>query len=222
MSKDLGRLVIARKTGQEPFHSDGQALGFDLFSFWRWAASDLVSNATRGLLAEYIVAQSLGLATPDVREEWASFDLQTPSGIKIEVKSAAYVQSWHQKKLSSISFLVPKTRGWDSVTNIMSTERRRQADVYVFALLAHADKTTIDPLDITQWLFYVLPTSTLDARTRSQHSITLKSLERLCGGPTHYAELRAAIEIAAGRDLGCRTSGGDQNTVIGMKTEVSS
>lgn len=95
----------------------------------------------------------------------------------------------------------------------MSTERRRQADVYVFALLAHEDKTTIDPLDVTQWQFYVLPTFTLDARTRSQQSITLKSLERLCGGPAHYAGLRAVIEKAAGRDLGCRTSGGAQSAL---------
>ena len=199
--KNLGRLTIRRKTGHELFHTNGQALGFDLLSFWQWTASDLVSNATRGRLAEYIVAQALGLATADVREEWAAFDLQTPSGIKIEVKSAAYVQSWHQAKLSPIMFVVPKTRAWDAVTNVQAREARRQADVYVFALLAHMDKTTIDPLNVNQWHFYVLPTTTLDARTRSQHSITLKSLEQLCGGTVHYAELRKAIEKAAGKDL---------------------
>src|SRR5215510_12849226 len=201
MSEDLGRLIIMRKTGQEPFYTNGQALGFDLLSFWQWAASDLVSNATRGRLAEYIVAQALGLATADVREEWAAFDLQTPSGIKIEVKSAAYVQSWHQVKLSSIMFVVPKTRAWDAVTNVQSREAQRQADVYVFALLAHTDKTTIDPLNVNQWQFYVLPTATLDARTRSQYSITLKSLEQLCGGAVHYVGLRKAVEQGAGKTL---------------------
>ena len=201
MSEVLGRLTIKRKTGQEPFHTNGQALGFDLVSFWQWAASDLVSNATRGRLGEYIVARALGLAAADVREEWAAFDLQTPSGIKIEVKSAAYIQSWHQAKLSPIMFVVPKTRAWDAATNTQSREAQRQADVYVFALLAHTDKSTIDPLNITQWQFYVLPTTTLDARTRSQHSITLQSLEKLCGGAVHYAELRTAIEQAAGKTL---------------------
>jgi len=58
-----------------------------------------------------------------------SVDLQTAEGIKIEVKSAAYVQSWHQKKLSMISFLTPRTRAWDSETNTQSVEVRRQADV---------------------------------------------------------------------------------------------
>lgn len=201
MSEVLGRLTMRRKTGQEPFHANGQALGFDLVSFWQWAASDLVSNATRGRLGEYIVARALGLAATDVREEWAAFDIQTPSGIKIEVKSAAYIQSWHQAKLSPIMFVVPKTRAWDAATNTQSREAQRQAHVYVFALLAHTDKSTIDPLNITQWQFYVLPTTTLDARTRSQHSITLKSLEKLCGGAVHYVELRTAIEKAVGKTL---------------------
>lgn len=201
MSEDLGRLTVMRKTGKEPFHFNGQDLGFDLLSFWQWAASDLVSNATRGRLAEYVVACALGIAPDTVREEWAAFDLRTPSGIKIEVKSAAYVQSWYQAKRSSIMFVVPKTRSWDAASNIQSREAQRQADVYVFALLAHVDKSTIDPLNINQWQFYVLPTTTLDARTRSQHSITLKSLEQLCDGAVHYAELRKAIEQAASKAL---------------------
>lgn len=201
MSEYLGRLTIMRKTGQEPFHSNGQALEVNLLGFWQWSASDLVSNVTRGRLAEYIVAQALGLATAGIRDEWAAFDLQTPSGIKIEVKSSAYVQSWHQEKLSQIMFVVPKTRTWDANTNVQSREARRQADVYVFALLAHTDKTTIDPLNVNQWQFYVLPTTALNARARSQHSITLKSLKRLCGGTVSFADLSMAIAKAAGKDL---------------------
>ncbi len=190
----LGRLPTARKTGTEAFHIAGRQTGFDLLSFWQWSVSDLVSNATRGRLAEYIVARALGLATDGICDEWAPFDLETQSGIKIEVKSAAYVQSWHQERLSSITFVTPKRRAWDADTNMQSKEAKRQADVYVFALLAHKEKATIDPLDISQWEFYVLPTATLDARTRSQHSITLKSLQNLCSGAVRYEDLASAVE----------------------------
>jgi len=158
-----------------------------------------VSNATRGIVAEYIVARALGLAEKDVRDEWAAFDLETPSGVKIEVKSAGYVQSWHQERLSSITFRTPKTRAWDPDTNTQSADVTRQADVYVFALLAHADKRTIDPLDISQWCFYVLATRVLNERKRSQHSITLKSLEKLCSGPVTYEELPKAVENCIGK-----------------------
>jgi hypothetical protein len=198
---DFHRLTVTRKEGKEPFHINGNALDFDLLSFWRWSASDLVSNATRGIVAEYIVARALGLAQSGVRDEWATFDLETASGIKVEVKSAAYVQSWHQKQLSSIAFLTPKTRAWNADTNIWSRESKRHADVYVFALLAHTDKATIDPLNLAQWRFYVLPTTVIDARKRSQHSITLKSLEGLCSGAVTYADLPKTVENCIGKRL---------------------
>jgi hypothetical protein len=194
----LARLTTTRKTGAERFHRRGEDLGFNLLSFWQWSTSDLVSNISRGRLAEYLVARALGLATEGVRDDWAAFDLITPSGIKVEVKSAAYIQSWHQRVLSSVGFLVPKTLAWDAGTNLQARETCRQADVYVFALLAHVDKPTIDPLDLGQWRFYVLPTSVLNARTRSQHSITLKSVEGLAGPPVEYSLLREAVEKAAG------------------------
>jgi hypothetical protein len=192
----LESLPKIRRTGDERLHRDGQDLGTNLLDFWQWSASDLVSNATRGILAEYFVALALGIPTDGVREEWASFDLQTPTGIKVEVKSAAYVQSWRQTRLSRIQFVTPMTRAWSSVTNVQSTELKRQADVYVFALLAHQDKPTIDPLNVNQWQFYVLPTSALNARTRSQHSITLKSVCALCE-VVPFEQLAAAIESAA-------------------------
>lgn len=197
MTSELGPLQIHRRTGTERFHQGDDDLGFDLLSFWQWSTSDLVSNTTRGVLAEYIVAHALGLETKGVRNEWAAYDLSTEDGIKVEVKSAAFVQSWHQNKLSSVVFQVPRTQAWDPATNLRVPERRRQADVYVFALLAHQDKLSIDPLDVGQWQFYVLPTSVLDARQRSQHSIILSSLQRLCGAPVSHEELAEAVNRAA-------------------------
>jgi hypothetical protein len=194
---ELGRLLADRKTGREVFHARGKELGFDLLSFWQWTTSDLISNATRGRLAEYLVARAIGLGSDGVRDEWAAYDLCSADGTKIEVKSAAYVQSWHQRAPSSISFVVPKTLAWDAETNRLATEAQRQADVYVFALLAHTDKATIDALDVSQWRFYVLPTAVLNSRTRSQHSITLKSLEALAGPGVDYWRLKDAIEAAA-------------------------
>ncbi len=93
MSENLDPINIARKEGNESFHDGGQRLDFDLLSFWRWIASDLVSNATRGILAEYLVARAIGSGINDIRPEWDPYDLTTQSGIKIEVKSAAYIQT---------------------------------------------------------------------------------------------------------------------------------
>ncbi len=193
MSNELSRISPARRIGDEPLHSNGESLGITLLDFWRWSSSDLVSNATRGVLAEFIVAHALGIALDGVRNEWDAFDLITSEGITVEVKSAAFIQSWAQRSLSSIVFRVPKTRAWSADTNVQAKESRRQAQIYVFALLAHQHKTSIDPLNVSQWRFYVLPATILDARTRSQHSITLRNLEALAGTAVSYDDLREAV-----------------------------
>jgi hypothetical protein len=49
------------KTGNEPLTANGQKLDKSLLDFWRWNSSDLLSNATCGRLAEFIVASALGV-----------------------------------------------------------------------------------------------------------------------------------------------------------------
>ncbi|MFH1852134.1 MAG: hypothetical protein ABIA75_07290 [Candidatus Neomarinimicrobiota bacterium] len=193
MLTSLERIRIHPKSGNEKLHYDGESVDIDLLSFWIWSASDFISNTTRGILAEFIVAKGMGNISSGVRNEWEPYDLETDDGIKIEVKSAAYVQSWHQHKLSHISFRVQKKLVWEANTNRREGVAKRPADVYVFALLSHKDKMTIDPLNLKQWEFFVLPTEVLNQRKRSQHSITLKSLDRISGGSVNFFELKAAV-----------------------------
>ena len=158
----------------------------------------MASNATRGVLAEFIVGQAIGAYSIDdgVREEWATFDLTSADGAPVEVKSSAYIQAWTQKTMSTISFRYPKTLDYDPDTGQQSASKSRHARVYVFALLAHQDQATIDPLDVDQWEFYVVLTKTLDERQRSQDSITLKSLKAICQ-PVSYQDLTTAVRLAA-------------------------
>lgn len=192
---DLRALPVLRKTGAERFHAAGTLLPFDLLDFWRWYCSDITSNVTRGVVAEYIVAHALGVMG-GVRMEWDAFDLTTRDGVRLEVKSAAYLQSWHQTKPSPISFGIQPTIGWNASTNEYGTERKRQADVYVFALLAHRDKRTLDPLDVAQWEFFVVPTRTLDARFSTQARIALSALLTLQPERATYETLAPAITRA--------------------------
>ena len=198
MSPDLPLIPAQRKAGIEPFHDGGVPRGIRLADFWSWSASDLVSNATRGILAEYIVGVAIrAVSNRDVRDEWADFDLTTPSGVKVEVKSSSYVQAWFQKDYSNPTFSVKKTESWSAETSEIDQAKTRQAEVYVFALLKHKDQNTIDPMDLTQWAFHVAPTSFLDRRTRSQQSITVASLDREIGATISCEELAAAVEAAA-------------------------
>jgi len=167
------------KTGLETLKFNNTSIGFTVLDFWKWSVSDLLSNATRGRLAEFIVASAVGINRTAVRNEWSAYDLESDDGIKIEVKSAAYVQSWHQNALSKIQFTIKPALYWDADTNKQAKEKKRHADVYVLCLLHHDNKSTIDPLNLDHWEFYVLATKQLNDYTRSQHSITLRSLKQL-------------------------------------------
>ncbi len=177
---------------ETPFTRKGEPICFSILDFWVWAASDVLNNTLRGTVAEYIVSQATGACAP-VRVEWDTVDITTPKGIKIEVKSAAYLQSWHQERPSAISFGIAKKRPWDPETNQYGETRVRSADVYVFCLLAHRDGPTVKPLELTQWKFYILPTSTLDSSLGNQKTVSLSRLKKLGAVALDYDQIRNAV-----------------------------
>jgi hypothetical protein len=137
-------------------------------------------------------------------QSWAQFDLQTKDDVKVEVKSAAYLQSWAQRRFSNISFSYRVTRGFDADKNKTEDVPLRHADVYVFALLSHKDKASIDPTSLDQWQFFVAATKAIAQRERSQHSITISSLTALCKsddpmwqGPVDYTGFDGAVRAVA-------------------------
>ncbi|MEU3022471.1 hypothetical protein ABZ644_07240 [Nocardiopsis alba] len=191
MVTELGPLAINRRSGKDPILADGEAIG-TLGDFWSWACSDLVGNTMRGTLAEYLVATALGAAA-GVRTEWDAVDVRTPEQWLVEVKSAAYLQSWKQDTLSRISFSIAPATGWDAKTGSQMVDALRHADVYVFCLLHHKDKQSLDPLDLSQWTFFVLTTRVLDEHCLTQKTITLSSLLRLQPTETDFSGLRKTV-----------------------------
>ena len=188
----LQAVKTTKKTGEEPFVFNGNEVPLNVLSFWQWSSSELLGNALRGVLAEFIVASTIDvLESP--REEWDAYDLITKSGLKIEIKSSAYLQSWNQAELSKIIFGIQPTVLWDE-NNKRSKEAKRQADIYVFCVLAHKEKSTVNPLDLSQWDFYVLDTSVLNNKVSKQKTITLSSLLRLSPSQIKYDELANEID----------------------------
>jgi len=192
-------LQVEKRKGNEAFHRGGERCPFSVLDFWRWSSSDLLSNATRGIVAEYLVACDLEV-TDGVRSEWDPYDLTTRSGTKIEVKSSAYLQSWYQEKLSAIQFSIAPTQAWDPKTGKYEAEKRRQGEVYVFCLLHHKDQATVDPLDVSQWSFFVLATSILDHELGDQRMLSLSRLLSLHPIEAQFGQIgRAVREVVVSR-----------------------
>jgi hypothetical protein len=192
----LPRPNLERREGDEPFRLEGGPLDLRLADFWRWAFSDVTTNTTRGILAEFIVGSALGIPLT-LRDPWAEHDLVTPSGLRIEVKSSSYVQSWGQRRPSKIVFSIRDARSRDDTGGAYVEELGRHSDFYIFAVLAEQDRSRFDPLNLTQWQFFVLATRVLDERCRGKKAISLGVLKSLGAAESGYADLGATLKTEA-------------------------
>jgi hypothetical protein len=178
----------------QPLTGDERILpGVSVRDFWAWALGDLRLNSTRGMLAQFLVANALG--DPRLRDDgWGNFDVLTAEGIKVEVKSSGYLQSWKQRNLSRIVFSGLKGRSWDAETGY-SAEPEFRADVYVFAVHTCQDPSLYDPLDLDAWIFYVLPAAVI--RELGQKTLSLARLAALAPSPAGWSKLPELVRNAA-------------------------
>ena len=167
-----------------------------LLDFWQWAYSDIFVNTGRACLAEFIVSKALATTDP-VMSSWESYDLTTPDGVRVEVKSSAYLQSWKQQQIRDPSFSIRKAFEWRPETGDYADEKRRNSDVYVFCLLAYrGGKELLNPLDLGQWEFYVVATPRIDDAFGDRESVSPTQLRRL--GRAHTVdELADAVRTEA-------------------------
>jgi hypothetical protein len=178
--------AVQRLTGDE--HFTGSPL--TVANFWRWAFSDLRTNIVRGILAEFLVAQAVGDPSP-LREAWDNWDVTTASGVKVEVKSSAYLQSWDQRKLSSIVFKGLTGRAFSADTNERAAERTLRAEVYVFAVHTCREPEQYDPLRIEDWRFRVMSAAQL--AEHGVRSVTLGFLDKHAPAECGLDELAQAV-----------------------------
>lgn len=183
-----------RPPSSSPLSGDERFVGMDasVRDFWAFAMSSLITNNVRGYLAEFFVAKAVGAT--GVRVEWDAFDVLTPEGIKVEVKSSAYLQAWAQRRLSRIAFGSMKGRTWTPEEG-ESPEATLNADVYVFAIQTSTSHEMYDVLDVGQWEFFVVSRAAIEATGYA--SIGMPTLGTLCEGPVPYAELGSAIRECA-------------------------
>jgi len=165
--------------------------------FWRWALGDLRMNNARGDVVEYLVARAVRDQSP-IRVEWGSYDARSLDGTLIEVKAAAYLQSWVTKRLSTPTWSFKSVRS-DSVWSEeagewIKVDPATRVHVWVFALHTCRDPAAYDPLDVAQWEFRVMPHQQL--LSAGQTSARLAFFDRLGIEPVPYPALADAIAHA--------------------------
>lgn len=170
-----------------------------LADFWHWGYSDLMSDGVRGTLAEFIVARLIQSPTL-VGSSWREWDLKTAHGRPVEVKSSAYVNAWN---VDRNGVLVRETQiSFSGLKCGLLTEQGfakpdYHSDIFVFCVLTPRKPEGLDPLDLTQWEFYVLTVDQLRAMDPTPDRLSLKRLRALTEGRAcAWNELRSAVEAA--------------------------
>ena len=86
--------------------------------------------------------------------------------------------------------------GRDNETEKYITEPRRHADVYVFCLLAYQEnKLLLNPMDLSQWEFYVVPTWRLNQDFDDYKTLGLAQVQELSYA-YHVEDLQRAVSAA--------------------------
>ena len=184
-------------TGLEHLVDGSSVLPHHIADYWQWAYSDMLRNTQRGVFAEFIVKAALDLggihANNNIRSNFEPFDLVGPNITKcstpprlenssfpcrIEVKSAAYIQSWnpHPGTSPRITFSIAPARLPDETGDFKAdAPMQRNSDVYVFTVYTAKEKGR-NILDMSLWEFYVAKTSALDSKYGNRKTVSLANL----------------------------------------------
>lgn len=191
--------VASELTGEEQPSGNGVQLDATLLDFWRWRFRNLLFNDVRGVYGERLVAQLLEIAPPP-RDSWAAYDLMTPEGVRVEVKTTAFLQAWNPTASTKKPvFSGLKGQAWTLETGY-SGIATYNADLYVFCLQIEQDITRWNALDLAQWRFFLLPKATVEQRNCQSISLSaLRKCTRELTACEFMQEARAMITLISER-----------------------
>lgn len=175
-------------------------LRLDIEGFQKWAIGNLVDNRNRGIFAEWLVGQALGVISDgEVRHEWDAYDLLYGQ-IKVEVKASGLSQTWNPGQRTNPRFDIPPRKWtWVAETDdwIEHDQPVRFADVYVFCLHEPVPATNENVGDPASWKFWVISKKKLDEELGAQKSVGLATLSRLVK-LIEWSEIGAAVDRSVG------------------------
>jgi hypothetical protein len=76
----------------------------------------------------------------------------------------------------------------------------------MLSVLSIKDKATVDPLDLEQWEFYILPAAILNEKFPMQKTISLSSLLKLDPCHTKFEGIAACMEKLARQGVNRHTT----------------
>lgn len=165
--------------------------------FRRWALSDLRSPTSRGLLAECYVLCAPGLDS-EPAQYWDNVDIVLKNGKTVEVKTSAHLQPEEDDSLvlQGPHFDITE-KNWAWSDNLWdwqySESQKRWADCFVFCLDNAEKRMEYDPLDVSQWEFFVLTTFKINETFGRQKTVSAERLRHEGFHAVAFSDLASEI-----------------------------
>lgn len=176
-------------TGLERFTIDGEESEMILQDFWRFQYSNIWD--LQADMSEFIVAKALGIEEPCNRNGWCLYDIDY-NGYRIEVKQTSDWHSWNRDGY------VQKKPRFDigkaySIYKDVKSDFERQNDIYVFCHLKGNDAESANPMNLSAWDFYVIPTKLINDKCGDSKTISFSRVKMFTNSVS-YNELRNKID----------------------------
>jgi len=179
--------------GNELFEFNDKKLDYSLSDFWRFQYSNIYN--LHGEIAEFIVAQALGITKAQNSAYWTLWDISY-RGIRVEVKATAYYHPWNNENNISKRRVFGITKANGSYDSKVSGNHEfcRQNDIYVFCLNNGTTKETSYPLNLDNWEFYIVPTKFINKNCPNNKTISLGRIKNFGFRSLSYDQIKSEID----------------------------
>lgn len=159
----------------------------------------IMENNWRGEYVEQLVLQALGSGFRHLGGDWAGWDIEQETGLRIEVKQSAARQTWtgDDKPFHGRFDISPRKGRYEGAKWV--SEQGRAADLYVFAWHGVTDPAVADHRDPEQWIFRVVPSTRLPLQKTIAQSVLANIWPAVTVKVLRAAVLRYASLLGPGR-----------------------
>ena len=178
-------------TGNEKFIYNEQELDFGILDFWKYKYSNIWN--IQEYVAEFLIEKALGLEESQNTESWTLYDINYRNK-RIEIKETSYYHPWNENgKISNqrVFGITMANSNYEDQENENKFER--QNDIYVFCLNTGKTKEEANPMDINNWEFYIVPTSTINELCGKNKTISLNKVKNIAE-QVNYFEIKNYID----------------------------
>lgn len=177
-------------TGLERFTINGEETEMILQDFWRFQYSNIWD--LQADMSEFIVSKALGIEVPCNRNGWCLYDIDY-NGYRIEVKQTSDWHSWNRDGYVQKKHRFDIGKAYSTYKDVKSAFER-QNDIYVFCHLKGNDAKSANPMNLSAWDFYVIPTKVINDKCGDSKSISFSRVKMFTVS-VPYNELRNKIDL---------------------------